>query len=181
MQRRQGFTLTELLVSMALIVFIMTILSEAFATALESFRQMKASGEMQEKLRSVANVLRRDLRANHFLPDPRPNLKRLSDLDLSPTGIAAGQTPPDPTNGGGGFFRIWQRRAPTAILGADGFNTYTVTDLSVVPVTDQAFQALHFTINLRNVGTRTGITRPESYLSSSVPAGSPLLTLATGN
>ena len=35
-QRRTGFTLVELLVSMALIVFILVILSEAFANALEA-------------------------------------------------------------------------------------------------------------------------------------------------
>src|SRR5262245_53461910 len=134
MRHRQGFTLTELLVSMALIIFIMTILSEAFAAALESFRLMKAAGDMQERLRSVANVLRRDLQADHFTPDTDPltsivRTGRLSSLDL------AVQSPPT----AGGFFRIYQGSVPTYIQDMDGFYVGTATN-----------QCLHFTINLRN-------------------------------
>ncbi|MCI0701035.1 MAG: prepilin-type N-terminal cleavage/methylation domain-containing protein [Planctomycetia bacterium] len=63
---RRGFTLIELLVAMALIVFIMVILSEAFAAGLEAFRNLKAIGDQQEKLRTAAQTLRRDLQSAHF-------------------------------------------------------------------------------------------------------------------
>ncbi len=75
---RAGFTLVEMLVSLALILFIMVILSEAFVTGLHTFRQLKAMGDMQERLRGVANIMRRDLRAPHFEGN-----KRLSELTVS--------------------------------------------------------------------------------------------------
>ena len=64
--RRQGFTLVELLVAVALIVLIMAILSQAFVEGLESFRQLKAVGDLQEELRTAAVRLRSDLLAQHF-------------------------------------------------------------------------------------------------------------------
>src|SRR5262245_46777387 len=68
--RRQGFTVVELLVAMALIVFIMTILSEAFSAGLKTFRDLKAAGDMSERLRSATTVLRSDLlAADHFSRD----------------------------------------------------------------------------------------------------------------
>src|SRR5439155_10425507 len=45
-QKRQGFTLVEMLVAMALTIFIMVIMSEAFVAGLETFRQLKAIGDM---------------------------------------------------------------------------------------------------------------------------------------
>src|SRR5262249_39598952 len=103
MRRRQGFTIVELLVAMALIVFIMVILTEAFTAGLESFRQLKAIGDMQEKMRAVFIILRRDLQSEHF-DEQRGN--RLSDQDFTPL---PGQTVPrmDPPNNG--YFRITQQ------------------------------------------------------------------------
>jgi type II secretory pathway pseudopilin PulG len=66
MRRRQAFTIVELLVSLALILFIMAILSEAFSSGLETFRQLKAIGDLQERLRTATTILRRDLAADHF-------------------------------------------------------------------------------------------------------------------
>src|SRR5438445_132449 len=63
---RQGFTLVELLVAMALIMFIMAILAEAFAAGLDSYRQLKAVGDLHEKLRTATSQLRADLAAPHF-------------------------------------------------------------------------------------------------------------------
>jgi|SRR5262245_2333732 len=63
---RRGFTLVELLVAMALIVTVMVVLNTAFAEGLESFRQLKAIGDQQEKLRTAGTVLRRDLQSAHF-------------------------------------------------------------------------------------------------------------------
>ena len=75
MRQRRAFTLVEMLVAMALIIFIMAILSEAFVAGLETFRQLKAIGDMQEKLRSVATVLRRDLAAEHFATGQRMSVR----------------------------------------------------------------------------------------------------------
>jgi len=65
-QRRSGFTLVELLVALALSVFIMAILSEAFVKGLEVFSQYKVLSDLENRLRTAANILRRDLRAPHF-------------------------------------------------------------------------------------------------------------------
>src|SRR5262249_53474616 len=105
MRRRQAFTLVELLVSMALIIFIMAILTEAFSAGLTTFRQLKAIGDMQERMRSVAILLRRDLQADHF-QDIRGN--RLSDIDLRPTN-STGLANPNPGPPQAGYFRIWQQ------------------------------------------------------------------------
>ncbi len=71
---RPAFTLVEMLVAMALILFIMVILSEAFVAGLESFRQLKAIGDMEERLRTASVEIRRDLSADHF-----EGKRRLSD------------------------------------------------------------------------------------------------------
>lgn len=73
-RRRSGFTLVEMLVSVALVLFIMVILTEAFGKGLESFRTLKAVGDMESRLRTAASLLRRDLQADHF-----EGKRRLSD------------------------------------------------------------------------------------------------------
>ncbi len=66
MRRRAAFTLVEMMVSVALVLFIMVILTEAFGKGLESFRTLKAIGDMESRLRAATAVLRRDLEADHF-------------------------------------------------------------------------------------------------------------------
>jgi type II secretory pathway pseudopilin PulG len=118
MKRRQGFTLVELLVSMALIIFIMAILSGAFQAAMTTFRNLKGQGDMAEKLRAVTQLLQRDLAADHF-----EGRKRLSNPNFWLNG------PPQQ-----GFFRIWQGSTPigigTTVEGADvdGINSYLSTN-----------------------------------------------------
>ena len=68
---------------------------EAFSAALEAFRQLKAIGDMQDRLRSTASILRRDLSADHF-----EGARRLSDQAFWSQG-----TPQQ------GFFRIVQGQA----------------------------------------------------------------------
>jgi len=63
---RAGFTITELLVVMALIVFLMAVISESFSAGVAEFRKLKAIGDMAERLRATAVVLRRDLGQTHF-------------------------------------------------------------------------------------------------------------------
>src|ERR1700722_11349088 len=81
---RRAFTLVELMVAMALIVFIMSILSAAFAAASKSYRDLKAAGDLAEQLRGVMTLLCRDLAAPHF----DLNTKKLSDVDFwGPQGV----------------------------------------------------------------------------------------------
>jgi type II secretory pathway pseudopilin PulG len=116
MKRRQAFTLVELLVSMALIIFIMVILSQAFGAALGTFRTLKAQGDMAEKLRSVSQLLQRDLAADHF-----EGKKRLSNPNFWING------PPQE-----GFFQIYHGSPSTS----SGPNNYVEGyDLDSVPPT----------------------------------------------
>lgn len=61
-----GFTLVELLVSMALMMFIMVILVEAFSAGMDTFQNLRALGDLQEQLRSVSQLLQSDLAQPHF-------------------------------------------------------------------------------------------------------------------
>jgi prepilin-type N-terminal cleavage/methylation domain-containing protein len=102
--RRSGFTLVELLVSMALILFIMGILSQAFVTAVEVFRNLKGLGDLQENLRAGANQFRFDLSQDHF-----EGKRRTSDPTFT-------SVPPRE-----GFLRIYQGAGST-LEGNDGDN-----------------------------------------------------------
>ena len=63
---RPGFTLVELMVAMALSLFLMTILAEAFAVSMDTFRGLRALGDMQDTLRTSLRQMREDLSAPHF-------------------------------------------------------------------------------------------------------------------
>jgi prepilin-type N-terminal cleavage/methylation domain-containing protein len=93
---RSGFTLIELMVSMALTLVVMTILAQAFAMALSTFSGLKGLGDMQQNLRTAAVVLRNDLSCNHFEGD------RL----VSDGNITAPASPPQ-----AGFFSVYQGAA----------------------------------------------------------------------
>src|SRR5579885_879262 len=82
---RRGFTLVELLVAMALIIFIMVILTEAFTAGTGVFRTLKAQGDLTERLRQAANMMGDDLRQPHF----DQNTKKLSNLFTSPANVPA--------------------------------------------------------------------------------------------
>src|SRR5437870_3333507 len=104
MSARRGFTLVEMLVSTALIAFIMVILSQAFVTAVTAYRELKAVGDMQEKLRTVGVILRRDLGKDHFVSATAAR-RKLSTFTTNPM---AGVMWTPPAAGEGGCFRIWQ-------------------------------------------------------------------------
>jgi type II secretory pathway pseudopilin PulG len=72
--KRNGFTIVELLVALALVMFIMSIISQVFVDASESFRSQRAKADLSEKLRYLTQTIRADLRANHFEEN-----RRLSD------------------------------------------------------------------------------------------------------
>src|SRR6266851_4200165 len=152
MRRRHAFTIVELLVSMALIILIMSVLSQAFVAATASVRDLKALGDMANRLRNARATIGSDLAADHFV-----GRKKLSDPAFWLNG-----PPPE------GFFRIWQGSQATATgpnnwiegVDLDNINSYRSTD-----------HMLHFTVKLR------GNLRSD-FMSASVPAGSPLLSSA---
>jgi prepilin-type N-terminal cleavage/methylation domain-containing protein len=156
MRHRQGFTLVELLVAMALTVFVMVILSEAFVTGLETFSGLKGIGDMTEKLRAATTALRTDLAADHFEAK-----RRLSDADLYTN---------RPTCG---FVRIF-RGGATINEGndADGISSFRSGSFAPVGGTTYGSHILHMTVKRRGSGRG-------DFFSASLPAGSPLLTAST--
>jgi hypothetical protein len=138
------------MVAMALTMFIMVILSQAFATGVDVFGQLKAIGDMEENLRAAATSLRGDLAADHF-----EGKRRLSDPDFL-------TNPPRQ-----GFFRI-AISAPGAIAEpAAG-----VTDPNGLPAWRSTSCVLHLAVKRRG-------NQRQDFFSASVPAGSPLLTAST--
>lgn len=117
---RQSFTIVEMLVAMALVLFIMAILSEAFVAGLETFRQLKATGDMDERLRTATTRLRTDLRSVYFTTLGGDG-NRLSSI---------GGTPPLK-----GFFRLWQGLPPTTgtVTGANTMTVASTTDTTATP------------------------------------------------
>ena len=106
---RYAFTLVELLVSMALILIMLSIMSQAFVIATTTMQGLRDAVEMQEKVRPVLALLQRDLGAYHF-----EGSKKLSDPDFWKNG------PPDQ-----GYFMVWQESPydsfeGTTVEGNDG-------------------------------------------------------------
>ena len=93
---RPAFTIIELLVALALVLFIMSIISQVFVDSSEAFRSMRAKAELSEKLRFLTQTIRADLRSNHFEAN-----RRLSDSDFWSDG------PPQV-----GYFRLEQTNLP---------------------------------------------------------------------
>lgn len=75
---RAGLTLVEMLIALALSIFIMAIMSEAFVKGIEAFGNFKALADLEQRLRTVANIIRRDLKAPHF-----DGSKKLSECTVS--------------------------------------------------------------------------------------------------
>ncbi len=136
--KRSGFSLVELLVAVTLMIFILLLLTQAFKSGIDAFRNMRAAGNLQEKLRGAQDVIRQDLSAPHFngsfLPGMQgPNL-RDQRLDL------IGWRPPT-----GGFFRIHQHSSSYYSEGADLDGLYS----TIGPNSGAAFSdQIHFTAYL---------------------------------
>ena len=164
MRRRSGFTLVEVLVAMALILFIMTILGAAFSAATQTVSDLKSAGDLAERLRGAATVIKRDLEAGHCF-DANGNVRRVSSV----FGTSLSSNPPPAQ----GFFRIYEGKStlpafvPGLPAGDEG------PDINGLHSYYQTTASLAYTISLNG-------TRREDFLSAFVP-GSPLLTDAAFN
>ena len=72
-KRFSGFTIVELLVSLGLVIFIMSLVSTIFVIATKSFRDMKAAGDLSEQLRSAGQLIRGMIKAEHFTNNAKPS------------------------------------------------------------------------------------------------------------
>lgn len=172
MRRRQGFTITELLVSMALIVFIMVILTEAFSAGLQTFRELKAIGDMQERLRSATIALRRDLQKNHFT-DQAPRLSDQLCNKVPGNGAAPAPYWEPPSEG---YFRIWQRWVgPFDPLRCDhnsiNEGTEAVSGGGLLPVSRATNHVLQFSCYPQANTSRTAGLGREEFRTVQVPPG----------
>jgi prepilin-type N-terminal cleavage/methylation domain-containing protein len=115
--QRQGFTLVELLVSMAIIIFMLSIMSQAFVIATTCMQGMKTVGELIDKVRPVMTIMQRDLAADHF-----DGTKKLCDSDFWEYG------PPRE-----GYFSVFQynfSEQETPISGAGSVKYYISNSIS---------------------------------------------------
>ena len=100
---RNAFTLVELMVAMALIILMLSIMSQAFVIATGVMQGLKEVADMQEKIRPAITLLQRDLGANHF-----EGSKKLSDPEFWDNG------PPKE-----GYFMLWQDQAFEPVIGVE--------------------------------------------------------------
>ena len=106
---RNAFTLVELMVAMALILLMLSIMSQAFVIATGVMQGLKEVADMQEKIRPAITLLQRDLGANHF-----EGSKKLSDLEFWDKG------PPKE-----GYFMLWQDKASDVAEGVTNNVTFS--------------------------------------------------------
>jgi type II secretory pathway component PulJ len=117
---RRGFTLVELMVAASMCVLGMWLFTWLYKQGLDSFRTAKAQVDLMSQERSVIELLRRDLTADHFLDEDRkPNHgRKLSDqLRTLGTGYVLPR---------GGYFETTTAVPPveTPTGDADGFNSW---------------------------------------------------------
>lgn len=160
MRQRRGYTLIELMVSITLVMFIMSILATAFSIGLGLFSKVKGVGDLNKNLWAASNQLRKHLSADHF-----EGGVRLSDANT------ASLTWKKPAQG---FFRVQQFVAtPASGTGyegtQDGFPSARVGITSTPP---KPGHVLHFTVRLK------GSAR-ENFFATTVPSDSVLLTKPT--
>lgn len=144
-RRRRGFTLVEILVALALTIFILTILSQCFTAGADTFRALKSVGDLNASLRVASNILRSDLSADHF-----EGKRRLSDSKFWSTGNGPPQM---------GYFYIEQSAPGSAAEPAvEGY------DYDGLPSRRRVTHKLAFTVKARG-------NRPENYFSATIPGG----------
>jgi prepilin-type N-terminal cleavage/methylation domain-containing protein len=153
-RRRSGFTLVEILVAMALTVFILAILAETFVTGSDLFRGLKSVGDLNASMRTAANIIRSDLSADHF-----EGKRRLSDAKFWST---AYNGPPKM-----GYFYLEQGPPPAVDPQAEG------TDADGIASRRRTSHKMAMTVKARGY-------QPQDYYSVQIPGG-PLANLTIGN
>ena len=148
---RRGFTLVELLIAMALIILMLSIMSQAFVIATGTMQGLKEVADMQEKIRPAITLLQRDLGANHF-----EGSKKLSDPEFWDNG------PPKE-----GYFMLWQDKANDVAEGTT--NNVTFSQSAAL-----ANHMLAFTVKLPGKS-------PNEFFESSLGANFPDIFYNTGN
>lgn len=98
---RPAFTLTEMMVATALLLFLMLVISQAFGGATKTFSTMRTAGQLQERLRGGITVFRRDLAHDHYGP---PYTTYSGPKVANQLMHLPGWTPPE----GGGYMEINQ-------------------------------------------------------------------------
>jgi hypothetical protein len=146
------------MVSMALTLFIMVILSQAFVTALEAFSGMKALGDMQQDLRTAETTIRDDLRQNHLVGKRRPS-------DLTTRGGSQVNALPVEA----GFFATRRGSPYVMVPGASAPYVWEGNDASGMPSNRAVDHVLYMTVNRRG-------NRQENFFSTSLQGPAPLLT-----
>jgi type II secretory pathway pseudopilin PulG len=118
---RRGFTLVELLVAAAVCVLIMAVLATAFQLGIDTMRQMKSTGDLVDQLRGATEVLRTDLKSDHFLDDGKvsPPRIRVRDIRFDRLSWTVGNgtldtTDPTAQPASAGFFRARSSPIPAA-------------------------------------------------------------------
>ena len=124
---RNAFTLVELMVAMALIILMLSIMSQAFVIATGVMQGLKEVADMQEKIRPAITLLQRDLGANHF-----EGSKKLSDPEFWDNG------PPKE-----GYFMLWQDQANDVAEGWIGIDKVNFSQSAAL-----ANHMLAFTVKL---------------------------------
>jgi prepilin-type N-terminal cleavage/methylation domain-containing protein len=151
---RAGFTLVELMVAMALTMFIMVILSQAFVIALDTFVGLKAIGDMQANLRVATTLMRDDLSQDHF-----EGKLRLSDVTEMGAPRIVVQRPR------AGFFSVLQGTAPvdaTAGNPKPGPYVREGIDANGFPSYRAVNHVLYMTVKRKG-------NRPQDYFSAALP------------
>jgi hypothetical protein len=175
---RGAFTLTELLVAMALSIGIMWILAEAFKMGLDFTSHARSVGSQMSQLDGARAVIARDLLAEHFYPDDNlPNRGvRLSDHRFDWMNNAGqGWSPPK-----GGFFRIISPVPATLSNDPDGYSMNTAVNhalhfTSILPASEQQL----YSVNSPAGGSVTCQSRAAEVAYFLVDSGRK--TSATGN
>lgn len=155
---RRGFTLVELMVAASMCVLGMWLFTWLYKQGLDSFRTAKAQADLMAQERSVIELLRRDLSADHFLDeDNKPNRgRKLSDQLRT---LGPGYTVPR-----GGYFETF---TPLPVgpaiepVDSDSFGSWRANDAGAAW---RPNHALRFTV-VRPGGT------PANQYSVQTPAG----------
>ena len=140
----------EILVSLALTIFILSILAQAFVLGSDTFRTLKVVGDLNDSGCSTAayDIVRSDLAADHF-----EGKRRLSDTKFWNDG------PPVQ-----GYFVVWRDTNANTKFHSQS-SAGSATDPDGLPVSRSASNVLAFTSKTRG-------NRPQNYYSAQVPSGS---------